>query len=232
MKQAKIVFLRHGECEGGDIARGQIDVPLTAQGHEQMRQAFARVTHPISHIFSSPLVRCKTFAASLSQQLTVPLKLVPALQEINFGVWDGQAFDKIYHKSPSQFDAYWRDPWNVENTPDQGESVVDFAERVQQGLMMVVDTLQQVLNKVDDTDESIPQALVVTHGGVIRCIMGYVLNAGQCSGLFANLAIPYAAIMVLDVYWPDDVDIIDRSQPTAMESKPAKVSFRLHWPKA
>jgi broad specificity phosphatase PhoE len=43
----------------------------------------------------------------------------------------------------------------------------------------------------------------VTHGGMMRCLMEYVLKAGQCSGLFANLAIPYAAIMVLDIYWLD-----------------------------
>jgi len=65
----------------------------------------------------------------------------------------------------------------------------------------------------------------------MRCLVGYVLNTGQCSGLFANLAIPYAAIMVLDVYWPDDVDNIDRFQPPIKDTKAAKVSFTLHWPK-
>ncbi|CAM4159383.1 histidine phosphatase family protein [Shewanella livingstonensis] len=229
MKQARIVFLRHGECEGGEIARGQIDVPLTALGREQMQRAFTCVPQPISQLFSSPLIRCHQFAQALSQQLSVPLQVLPTLQEVNFGVWDGQAFDEIYHASPSQFDAYWQDPWKVENTPEKGESVVDFAERVQQGLMTVVDSLQQVLN---EADESIPQALVVTHGGVMRCIMGYVLNAGQCSGLFANLAIPYAAIMALDVYWPDGVDNIDSFQPEVVNNKAANVSFTLHWPKA
>ena len=75
-----------------------------------------------------------------------------------------------------------------------------------------------------------PHALVITHGGVMRCLMGYVLKVGQSSGLFANLAIPYAAIMVLDVYWPDDVDKVDGFQATAMNNNTAKVSFTLHWP--
>jgi alpha-ribazole phosphatase len=65
--------------------------------------------------------------------------------------------------------------------------------------------------------------------------MEYVLKAGQCSGLFANLAIPYAAIMVLDVYWIDvywldicwldDIDKLDCFQSVVMDSKVAKVSI-------
>jgi alpha-ribazole phosphatase len=60
--------------------------------------------------------------------------------------------------------------------------------------------------------------------------MEYVLKAGQCSGLFANLAIPYAAIMVLDVYWLDvywldDIDKLDCFQSVVMDSKVAKVSI-------
>jgi alpha-ribazole phosphatase len=79
--------------------------------------------------------------------------------------------------------------------------------------------------------------------------MEYVLKAGQCSGLFANLAIPYAAIMVLDVYWLDiywldiywldvywldiywldDIDKLDCFQSVVMDSKVAKVSITLHY---
>ncbi|WP_351089176.1 hypothetical protein [Shewanella sp. S1-49-MNA-CIBAN-0167] len=81
---------------------------------------------------------------------------------------------------------------------------------------------------------------MVTHGGMMRCLMEYVLKAGQCSGLFANLAIPYAAIMVLDiywldvywldvywldVYWLDDIDKLDCFQSVVMDSKVAKVSI-------
>jgi alpha-ribazole phosphatase len=66
----------------------------------------------------------------------------------------------------------------------------------------------------------------------MRCLMEYVLKAGQCSGLFANLAIPYAAIMVLDVYWLDiywldDIDKLDCFQSVVMDSKVAKVSITL-----
>jgi alpha-ribazole phosphatase len=75
----------------------------------------------------------------------------------------------------------------------------------------------------------------VTHGGMMRCLMEYVLKAGQCSGLFANLAIPYAAIMMLDVYWLDiywldvywldDIEKLDCFQSVVIDSKVAKVSI-------
>ncbi|WP_435806381.1 hypothetical protein [Shewanella psychromarinicola] len=76
---------------------------------------------------------------------------------------------------------------------------------------------------------------MVTHGGMMRCLMEYVLKAGQCSGLFANLAIPYAAIMMLDVYWLDiywldvywldDIEKLDCFQSVVIDSKVAKVSI-------
>ncbi|MGI2168831.1 histidine phosphatase family protein [Shewanella sp. MF05960] len=228
MKQAKIIFLRHGECEGGDIARGQIDVALTEQGREQMRQAFSSVPLPIKQIFSSPLVRCQHFADTLSQQLSIPLTTLPALQEVNFGVWDGQTYDAIYQASPSQFDAYWQDPWKVANTPDKGESLVDFYHRVQQGFMVVVDSMWQTLNLANEPEANHLQALVITHGGVMRCIMAHVLNASQNNGLFANLAIPYAAIMSVDVYWTEPSD---SNTPLAANSVfQPEVSFRINWP--
>ncbi|MGK0410402.1 MAG: alpha-ribazole phosphatase [Shewanella psychromarinicola] len=75
----------------------------------------------------------------------------------------------------------------------------------------------------------------MTHGGMMRCLMEYVLKAGQCSGLFANLAIPYAAIMMLDVYWLDiywldvywldDIEKLDCFQSVVIDSKVAKVSI-------
>ncbi|GGP86472.1 histidine phosphatase family protein [Shewanella ulleungensis] len=228
MKQAKIIFLRHGECEGGEIARGQIDVALTALGREQMHQAFNGVPLPIKQIFSSPLVRCQYFADVLSQQLSIPVTTLPALQEINFGVWDGQTYDAIYQASPSQFDAYWKDPWHVANTPENGESLVDFSVRVQQGLMAVVDSLWQTLHLASELEVNPQQALVVTHGGVMRCIMAHVLNTSQNNGLFANLAIPYAAIMSIDVYWTEPSD---SNEPLTKNSvSQPEVSFRLNWP--
>jgi alpha-ribazole phosphatase len=247
MKQAKIILMRHGECEGGAIFRGQTDVKLTDTGMAQMQQAFAELQFPISHVFSSPLQRCQQFSQPLTQRLTLPLTTIPALQEIDFGVWDGQLFDAIYQQNPGKFDAYWHNPWLADSTPDKAESVSDFAARVEVGLMSVVDELwrsrhqqHSCLLSIDEQQgQSLPQiaqavdcphALVVTHGGVMRCLMGYVLKVGQSSGIFANLAIPYAAIMVLDVYWPDDVDKVDAFQATAMNSNTAKVSFTLHWP--
>tara|TARA_R110002126_G_scaffold28545_7_gene95203 strand:+ start:4293 stop:5012 length:720 start_codon:yes stop_codon:yes gene_type:complete len=236
MKRAKIILMRHGECEGGGIFRGRTDVKLTDIGMTQMQQAFIEQQYPISHVFSSPLLRCQLFSQALAQQLSLPLTTLSSLQEIDFGVWDGQSFDAIYQQNPQQFDAYWDNPWLAQNTPDKAESVTDFAARVEAGLMTVVDALWSSFAQTDSAQQKpngddCPHALVVTHGGVMRCLVGYVLNTGQCSGLFANLAIPYAAIMVLDVYWPDDVDNIDRFQPPIKDTKAAKVSFTLHWPK-
>ena len=36
MQTTRVILLRHGECEGGDILRGQVDVCLSEQGKLQM----------------------------------------------------------------------------------------------------------------------------------------------------------------------------------------------------
>ena len=230
MKRAKITLLRHGECEGGAIFRGQTDVALTATGVAQMQHALTQVTAPITHVFSSPLQRCFGFSLATAQALSVPLQALTALQEIDFGLWDGQSFERIYQQSPQAFDAYWRDPWASENTPEAGETLSDFNARVETGLMAITDALWLQVNNdaaLNQQAELEPHALVVTHGGVMRCLMGYVLNAGQSSGLFANLALPYAAIMSLDVYWTDNVEAALQGHDNNPQFK---VSFTLHWP--
>ena len=228
MKRAKIVLMRHGECEGGAILRGQTDVALTDNGLVQMQQALTGLPTSLSHVFSSPLARCRGFSRQVATQFNLPLQCLPQFKEIDFGVWDGQSFEAIYQASPSEFDAYWQQPWALENTPENAESVVDFSTRVESGFMQVVDQLWDIIQQTDVDSDPDLCALVVTHGGVMRCLLGYVLNAGQCNGLFANLAIPYAAIIEIDVYWSELID--DKTKHQAMDSQKTKVSFSVNWP--
>ncbi|MGS0730603.1 histidine phosphatase family protein, partial [Shewanella sp. 0m-11] len=41
MQTTKVILLRHGECDGGNILRGQVDVALTELGQLQMKKAFS-----------------------------------------------------------------------------------------------------------------------------------------------------------------------------------------------
>jgi len=68
MKQVRLLLLRHGECEGGAILRGRVDVPLSDKGWRQMSaavEAHATVCHGI---YSSTSRRCAEFAKLLATQ--------------------------------------------------------------------------------------------------------------------------------------------------------------------
>ena len=75
MKQIQLLLLRHGECEGGAILRGRVDVPLSETGWQQMSAAVAAQASVCSAIYSSTSRRCADFAQALAAELhsTAPL---------------------------------------------------------------------------------------------------------------------------------------------------------------
>ncbi|MCL1066698.1 histidine phosphatase family protein [Shewanella olleyana] len=306
MKQAKLILLRHGQCEGGNILRGKTDVSLTPLGLANMQASVKKLgLNNLANsllIFSSPLIRCSLFAeafaadinqarlfsesidnktqvaasanSSLNQEqeqmqeqkqaknLLLQANLLPQLKEVDFGDWDGQSFDALYQAHPQALDQYWDNPWD--NTPPNGEPMPDFEARVTQGLALITAMLHKQLESSKalsgqdskqesgqdsgqgSGEESTATALVVTHGGVIRHIIGQVLVLERCKGLYAQLAIDYAASVTIDVYWPEsqantdgDNSVSDKagSPEAAMvdENKQAhsaaiKPVYRLNWP--
>lgn len=166
MKQVRLLLLRHGECEGGAILRGRVDVPLSDKGWQQMSaavEAHATVCHGI---YSSTSRRCAEFAKLLATQhasasvsssfasassncissnnfaapTSSPLEvnLLKELQEMDFGDWDGRLLDELYQQDGERMAAYWQDPWAV--SPPNGETMASFEARID-------GTIEQILNK-------------------------------------------------------------------------------------
>ncbi|WP_076541609.1 histidine phosphatase family protein [Shewanella sp. UCD-KL21] len=227
MKQAKIILLRHGQCEGGSILRGKTDVALTDLGLANMHQSAAKLgllgCLPSLQLYSSPLMRCHAFAAELAQQLNqasadlaLKVEIMSQLQEIDFGLWDGKSFTELYQHSAKALDAYWDNPWD--NGAPQAEPMAEFEQRVAQAFAQITQQAYD-LAKVNNEDGSASTtALVVTHGGVIRHIIALVLGLNRCQGLYGQLNIDYAATVTIDVFWPETDD------------KSTKAVYRLNWP--
>lgn len=68
MKQVRLLLLRHGECEGGAILRGRVDVPLSDKGWRQMSAAVALQSCECHGIYSSTSRRCAEFAKVLATE--------------------------------------------------------------------------------------------------------------------------------------------------------------------
>lgn len=210
--------MRHGECldlfadgkkpaDSQAIFRGRTDSPLTETGWQQMVQALRRWHPPLSAadphwnvILTSPLQRCRRFAEQLGELLQLPVEVQPAFGEIDFGDWDGQRVTDIQQQCPDEIARFWSKPSTA--TPPNGEALIDFHQRVVQGFESAVQTYQH------------RRVLVVSHGGVVRSIIGHCLNMPLDS--LQRLSVPHACITQLNIYHQagcDDWIQLTRHQP-------------------
>lgn len=213
-------FLRHGEChdtladgekntDSLSIFRGRTDSPLSETGWQQMDQAVRRWQPPLTElnhdwdiILTSPLKRCRLFAEQLAEFLQLPMEIHPALQEIDFGDWDGQLVTEIQQKFPQEIARFWTNP--AEQTPPNGESLLDFHQRVVAGFEAIVKAYQN------------QRALVICHGGVVRSIIGHCLNMPLDS--LPRLSVPHACMTQINIFHKpgfDDWIQLGRHQPLA-----------------
>lgn len=188
-------FLRHGECEGGDIFRGSTDVSLTPSGKAAMHRSCRDVAEPWDQIVSSPLLRCRRFAEELAQQTKRPLNIDPRLAEISFGDWEGQLRNDIWQNQTAHIQAWMENP--ADNTPPGGEPLMQVAER---GLAFFHETSEQHRSR---------RVLVVTHGGMIRVLLASLLNMPlRCASQFD---VPFACVSRINIYEKDQSRLIKLS---------------------
>ncbi|RON06616.1 histidine phosphatase family protein [Pseudomonas brassicacearum] len=152
----RLDLLRHGETELGGGLRGSLDDALTAKGWEQMRAAVID-QGPWDRLVSSPLQRCARFAEELAERLGLPVELDKNLQELHFGVWEGQSAAALMETDAEALGLFWADPYGF--TPPGGEPVIAFSERV----LAAVERLNQAYAG--------ERVLLISHGGVMRLLL-------------------------------------------------------------
>jgi alpha-ribazole phosphatase/probable phosphoglycerate mutase len=177
MNQATVIdFLRHGEARGGSYFRGITDDPLTERGWRQMYTQCGESQWDV--VVSSPLRRCRSFAAAWCEQQQLDLMIEPAWSEIDFGAWEGQSAEQISSRWPDGLAAFYKDP--VTFTPPGAESYQQFAARVRQGW----DNLLAA--------HAGRRILVITHAGVIRALFAEAFNLPVTQSFHIDL--PHACL--------------------------------------
>ncbi|ABE48371.1 alpha-ribazole phosphatase [Methylobacillus flagellatus] len=157
----EIYLVRHttpdvlpGTCYG----HSDIDVTETFLAEfEALHPKLRHLKNPV--IYSSPLQRCmklaESMAATFSPQLTVQPD--PRLKELNFGDWEMRSWNDI----PRGLVDVWAED-HVRHVPPNGESFQQLFQRAQSFFA--------------DLQHEQQPALVFTHAGVIRALMGYALG--------------------------------------------------------
>lgn len=192
MTQAIDIFLlRHGQVDGPAALYGVTDVPSTQDGQDKVIAQLTRLhtEAALDSVFASPKLRCRVPATQVCDHLKIPLKISSDLAEIDFGIWDGIAFDtwdEHFRSRPEDawplLTRYYQAPLAI--TAPQGEALADFATRVGKEFSDIICQAQS--NKYT-------RLAVVCHGGVIRTLLAKILGIPLSGKLFSQLQIDYAS---------------------------------------
>jgi 2,3-bisphosphoglycerate-dependent phosphoglycerate mutase len=178
-QRTRLILVRHGESEGNrDRTFTQnVDVPITATGHEQARDAAALIARHFrpARIIASPYARARQTAQIIGTLFELEVELDAALREQSFGRFAGQPYESLltdaaYHEGPRW---QWR--------PQGGESLVDVYTRA-------VPAFERIASVHAGQD-----VVVVSHGGVMLALCAFV--TGTWEGLNVT---PNAGVVVVE----------------------------------
>ena len=163
-----ILLIRHGETDLNKNKKlmGHLNVPLNSNGIKQAKSCgkyLKKVFPKISAFYSSTLLRAQETISLVTQELhcDATIKYDTNLTERSFGELEGQPANDVYSKLVNKYGNY-----DVSIKPPNGESGINFYERVSKGIENIIN------DNSWGKDETI---LVLTHGGTIRHILGYLL---------------------------------------------------------
>ncbi|WP_319371078.1 alpha-ribazole phosphatase [uncultured Ilyobacter sp.] len=160
----KVILVRHGESEMNrdGLFFGWLDPKLTAKGIEQAHKAKSIIeSFEYDEIYSSDLSRARETADIVNYQ-GLPVNISQELRELNFGIFEGLTYGEIKEKYPNEVNL-WKDKWQEYNY-ENGENVTQLQKRV-----------VEFLKNLDKEKKDI---VVVTHWGVINCILSYYITGG------------------------------------------------------
>jgi alpha-ribazole phosphatase len=147
----KLWLVRHATplVESG-ICYGRQDVAADDGATAECAKSLAKLLPAATRIISSPLQRCEQLAQALyGLRPDLTYKTDPRLQEMNFGSWEGRAWQDI---APAELQA-WTDGFAHHAVGGSGESTMQVMARVASAF--------DELRGPNDT-------LWITHAGVIR----------------------------------------------------------------
>ncbi len=162
----KLILARHGETDWNVAKKiqGVTDTDLNKNGLRQARELAAAVLAGdlgITAIYSSHLKRAAQTAAYVAEALNLPYHTMEALQELNFGKWEGNSWPEVKERYPEEYGVWYT---NRRYTPaPEGESYQQMLERV-------IPALQEIVRREKGN------ALVVIHSAEIVALQAALHN--------------------------------------------------------
>jgi probable phosphoglycerate mutase len=178
-----ILLARHGETDHNvppQRVQGWIDISLNERGREQATALAATVRESgIAALYSSNLARARETAEIVGAELRLPATVDERLAESRRGSWEGRRIEDIEREEPELWGAWMRGGESFKFPG--GESLREHADRVAEALAEI-------------SGAPMP-ALVICHGGTIRC--AFALQHPRGLDAFHELDVPNARPMEL-----------------------------------
>ncbi|WP_063011137.1 bifunctional RNase H/acid phosphatase [Nocardia nova] len=188
-RPTRLLLLRHGQTELSVERRysGRGNPDLTALGREQAARAakYLAAKGDIAAVVTSPLGRARETAQAAAQALDVPVRVLDALTETDFGEWEGLTFTEAAQRDPELHQRWLGDP----SLPAPGgESFAQVRERVEAARRDLL-ALYPGQNVV-----------VVSHVTPIKTLLQLALEVGP--SLLYRLHLDLASLSIAEFY-PD-----------------------------
>jgi phosphoserine phosphatase len=165
-QHTEFLFARHGETDWNtaDRLQGQRDIPLNSTGCHQAQSVADRLsTIIIDRAYSSPLTRASKTAQILLGDRPISLDLVPDLQEVNHGDWEGRTNTELQATYPYEYHLWQHNPLACRKP--NGETIEQLANRAVGGWQTIVQ---------DSTAAGCQTVLVVAHKVTIQTILCHI----------------------------------------------------------
>jgi alpha-ribazole phosphatase len=129
---------------------GWTDSPLCLEAQN------LKTNHRYDGYYASDLQRCIDTVKILFPEAKP--NLLTELREMNFGQWEGKTYEFL--KEDSRYCRWLEDP--VHHSPPNGESFLQFTQRVQDGWRKITDEI---------LSHHFRHCAIITHGGVVRYLL-------------------------------------------------------------
>jgi len=191
--ETRILLLRHEEPEEDAHGKvyGSLDVGLSELGARRalaLGAAFASVELRV--IASSPRLRALETARALAEAVGREPRIDERLREIDFGAFEGRAYEEIEREYPEEFRLWMETPTRV-RFPG-GEDYAAVRARA-------LEALAEVRQAADGGNGAI-----VAHGGIVRAMLAECLQMPD-EAIF-RLDVGYGALSVVE--WFGDTPLV------------------------
>jgi alpha-ribazole phosphatase/probable phosphoglycerate mutase len=183
----RLVFVRHGEPEESARGRcyGKLDVGLSDAGREQVARVAAALDGTgLAAVYASPRRRSVESAEIVARPHGLAPIVLDLLREIDFGLFEGMAYDEAAARFPDVYRVWMERPTEV--AFPEGESFAEMRGRVAEA----VATIRSAHPR--------ETAAVVSHGGTNRVAIAEALDLPSASVFRFDQS--FASINVVDYF--------------------------------